>query len=244
MQRQAISVVIPAYNEEKSLGLVIEQTTQVLDSLQVPYEIIVVDDGSIRQHLKSSLNIQSHSHQLPAKQRKRLRTKTGLQKSSRRNNRHNRLRRNPQTQRNSRPSHTALQRNRHRSGLTLPRDKQRLDDPTQPHRKLPIQHHDHCPNWKTRNRQPKRLQSHQKTSPRQNEPQLNRLRNRKRNHSKRTQKRLQIPGKTNHHRKKTLQPIKSQNPQGRTKNPQNHNQIELLKNRTPDRLKILFFPTL
>ncbi len=46
MQRQAISVIIPAYNEEKSIGLVIEQTTQALDSLQVPYEIIVVDDGS------------------------------------------------------------------------------------------------------------------------------------------------------------------------------------------------------
>ena len=40
-------MVIPAYNEEKSIGQVIEQTTQVLDSLQVPYEIIVVDDGSI-----------------------------------------------------------------------------------------------------------------------------------------------------------------------------------------------------
>ena len=46
MLRQAISVVIPAFNEEKSIGLVIEQTTQVLDSLGVPYEIIVVDDGS------------------------------------------------------------------------------------------------------------------------------------------------------------------------------------------------------
>jgi glycosyltransferase involved in cell wall biosynthesis len=46
MHRQAISVIIPAFNEEKSIGLVIEETTQALDSLNVPYEIIVVDDGS------------------------------------------------------------------------------------------------------------------------------------------------------------------------------------------------------
>jgi glycosyltransferase involved in cell wall biosynthesis len=47
MLRQAISVVIPAYNEEKSIGQVIEETITVMDTMQVPYEIIVVDDGSI-----------------------------------------------------------------------------------------------------------------------------------------------------------------------------------------------------
>ncbi|MEM3769709.1 MAG: glycosyltransferase family 2 protein [Candidatus Bathyarchaeia archaeon] len=41
-----ISVVIPAYNEEKTIGSVIEETLQVMDSLGLPYEIIVVDDGS------------------------------------------------------------------------------------------------------------------------------------------------------------------------------------------------------
>ncbi len=46
MQDQAISVVIAAYNEEKSIGTVIEETMQVMDSLGAPYEIIVVDDGS------------------------------------------------------------------------------------------------------------------------------------------------------------------------------------------------------
>ena len=39
-------MVIAAYNEEKSVGTVIEETTQVMDSFGVPYEIIVVDDGS------------------------------------------------------------------------------------------------------------------------------------------------------------------------------------------------------
>lgn len=46
MQEQAISVIIAAYNEEKSVGTVIGETMQALDSLGAPYEIIVVDDGS------------------------------------------------------------------------------------------------------------------------------------------------------------------------------------------------------
>ncbi|MEM3765655.1 MAG: glycosyltransferase family 2 protein, partial [Candidatus Bathyarchaeia archaeon] len=40
-----VSVVIPAYNEEKTIGNVIEETLQVMDSLGLPYKIIV-DDGS------------------------------------------------------------------------------------------------------------------------------------------------------------------------------------------------------
>jgi len=46
MYRSVISVVIPAYNEEKTIGHVIEETISAMDSLQMPYEIIVVDDGS------------------------------------------------------------------------------------------------------------------------------------------------------------------------------------------------------
>ena len=46
MRQPVISVVIPAYNEEKTIGNVIEQTISVMDGLQRPYEIIVVDDGS------------------------------------------------------------------------------------------------------------------------------------------------------------------------------------------------------
>jgi len=41
-----ISLVIPAYNEEKTIGNVLEQTIQVMDALGMPYEVIVVDDGS------------------------------------------------------------------------------------------------------------------------------------------------------------------------------------------------------
>jgi glycosyltransferase involved in cell wall biosynthesis len=47
MLNTVVSVVIPAYNEEKTIGNVIEETIQVMDSLGLPYEIIVVDDGSI-----------------------------------------------------------------------------------------------------------------------------------------------------------------------------------------------------
>lgn len=46
MPNTIISVVIPAYNEEKTIGSVIEETVQVMESLGFPYEIIVVDDGS------------------------------------------------------------------------------------------------------------------------------------------------------------------------------------------------------
>jgi len=41
-----ISVVIPAYNEEKSIGDIISNTISTMESLKMPYEIIVVDDGS------------------------------------------------------------------------------------------------------------------------------------------------------------------------------------------------------
>jgi glycosyltransferase involved in cell wall biosynthesis len=39
-------VVIPAYNEEKSIGDVIANTVAIMEHLNTPFEIIVVDDGS------------------------------------------------------------------------------------------------------------------------------------------------------------------------------------------------------
>jgi len=41
-----ISVIIPAYNEEPNLGLVLEDTKLILQKMGVPHEIIVVNDGS------------------------------------------------------------------------------------------------------------------------------------------------------------------------------------------------------
>lgn len=46
MQSPVISVIIPAFNEEITIGYVIQSTISTLDSINVPYEIIVIDDGS------------------------------------------------------------------------------------------------------------------------------------------------------------------------------------------------------
>jgi len=43
---KGVSIVIPAYNEEQGIGLVLEQLLQVTDELGNEREIIVVDDGS------------------------------------------------------------------------------------------------------------------------------------------------------------------------------------------------------
>jgi len=47
VEQLVVSVVIPAYNEEKNIGEVLSKTINVMDGLGTPYEIIVVDDGSI-----------------------------------------------------------------------------------------------------------------------------------------------------------------------------------------------------
>jgi glycosyltransferase involved in cell wall biosynthesis len=54
-----VSVIIPAYNEEKTIGETISKTILTLESLNVPYEIIVVDDGSTdrTRDIASSYNV-------------------------------------------------------------------------------------------------------------------------------------------------------------------------------------------
>ncbi len=41
-----VSVVIPAYNEEKNMSLLYQETREVLERLDRPWEIIFIDDGS------------------------------------------------------------------------------------------------------------------------------------------------------------------------------------------------------
>ncbi|MBW8067816.1 MAG: glycosyltransferase [Ferrovum sp.] len=45
-QKPALSVVIPVYNEETGLHLLFERLYPSLDALQIPYEIIFINDGS------------------------------------------------------------------------------------------------------------------------------------------------------------------------------------------------------
>ena len=42
----SVSVVIPAFNEEQTVGWVVRRTYEVLEELGLPFEVIVVDDGS------------------------------------------------------------------------------------------------------------------------------------------------------------------------------------------------------
>jgi glycosyltransferase involved in cell wall biosynthesis len=46
LRLEAVTVIIPAFNEEKTIGGVIASTSEILNSMALPYEIIVVDDGS------------------------------------------------------------------------------------------------------------------------------------------------------------------------------------------------------
>ena len=46
MHQSVVSVVIPAYNEEKTIGNVVSETISTMETVGMPYEIVVVDDGS------------------------------------------------------------------------------------------------------------------------------------------------------------------------------------------------------
>jgi len=46
LEKPIVSIVIPAFNEENSLGSIIRQTNEVLQGFGMPYEILVIDDGS------------------------------------------------------------------------------------------------------------------------------------------------------------------------------------------------------
>ena len=46
MMGQGISIVIPAYNEEKTIVKVIREVKKVMGNIDINYELIVVDDGS------------------------------------------------------------------------------------------------------------------------------------------------------------------------------------------------------
>jgi glycosyltransferase involved in cell wall biosynthesis len=51
-----VSVVIPVFNEERTIGNIIARTRDTMDKLNVPYEVLVIDDGSIDKSLQISKN--------------------------------------------------------------------------------------------------------------------------------------------------------------------------------------------
>lgn len=44
--KPSVSIIMPAFDEERSIGPVVTRVHQIMSSLDQPYEIIVVDDGS------------------------------------------------------------------------------------------------------------------------------------------------------------------------------------------------------
>ncbi len=46
MKKESVSVIIPAFNEEKAVGEVVKEVRKALKAAQVSHEILVVDDGS------------------------------------------------------------------------------------------------------------------------------------------------------------------------------------------------------
>jgi len=57
--RPEISVVVPAWNEEKNIEQIIERLSRVLDQAEPNYEIIIVDDGSKDQTSEKVLKARS-----------------------------------------------------------------------------------------------------------------------------------------------------------------------------------------
>ena len=57
MLRSAVTIIIPAYNEENTVGRVLSETVSIMDEINIPYEVIVVDDGSTD---KTGLIVSNH----------------------------------------------------------------------------------------------------------------------------------------------------------------------------------------
>lgn len=60
IMNEPVTIVIPAYNEEASIGFVVDKLKTVLTKARISYEVIVVDDGSSDQ--TSILAQQSGAH--------------------------------------------------------------------------------------------------------------------------------------------------------------------------------------
>ena len=50
----SVSVIIPVFNEELTIGDVITRTRNTLEKIKIPYEVLVIDDGSVDRSLEIS----------------------------------------------------------------------------------------------------------------------------------------------------------------------------------------------
>jgi len=75
---EPISVVIPAYNEEASVGAQIEAVRRALRTNRIEHEIIVVDDGSEDKTVEKALEAQGHVLRHPANRGYGAAIKTGI----------------------------------------------------------------------------------------------------------------------------------------------------------------------
>jgi len=55
-----VSVVIPVFNEEQTIGDIITRTKRTLKQMGVPYEVLVVDDGSVDRSVDISQAKEAH----------------------------------------------------------------------------------------------------------------------------------------------------------------------------------------
>lgn len=46
MEKESLSIVIPAYNEKDTVEYVVKEATKAANDLKIPYEIVLIDDGS------------------------------------------------------------------------------------------------------------------------------------------------------------------------------------------------------
>jgi len=53
-KEKTVSVVIPVFNEERTIGDVVARTRSIMEQSKLPYEILVVDDGSLDRSVEIS----------------------------------------------------------------------------------------------------------------------------------------------------------------------------------------------
>jgi glycosyltransferase involved in cell wall biosynthesis len=58
--KESVSIIIPVYEEEESLPELYRSTKAVMDGLDIPYEVIFVDDGSKDSSLEILEGIQAN----------------------------------------------------------------------------------------------------------------------------------------------------------------------------------------